>query len=385
MKILWIPHAQLRQGRTRSDHLIERLRHNHEVSVVSVKHYEHRHAWRYLRDVFTHRSRRGPLYDEIALLRVPKFSKVNNIFLNYIVQRELRRHNYDVVVAAVAPYATGYLKFHQVQRHAAVVCDVFDGGDWTNPKAHYEYERLYVRSSDAAFCASLLLTQQSMELNPNSFYLPNGVDLKRYRSFLAETSPRQCKIQLGLDPESFVVSIIGMTCSSRLYFVDAVIELAQRGHNVVLLLVGESDLIPLIKRRARNWDHVIRIVGPVPYSDVLPYFVATDLGLKPVDDHPYYHRQSPLKIFEYGAVGKSVLVAPRLDEVARMNLPHVSFCNADAVSVAREIARAIYERPTHIDLDLRRYDWDELVLELERILEGAARTRAAWRRHVISK
>lgn len=375
MKILWIPHTPLRRGRARSDHLIERLARKHEVRVISFKHHEHSRIWRYFWDVFDHRSREGALYEEIALLRVPRLSRLNSALLNYTIKKELRRCDCDVVVAAPAPYATGYLNFQEVQKKAAVVCDVFDGGDWVDSTTS-EYEKFYIRSSDAAFCASHLLTEQAKSVNPNSFYLPNGVELERYHSFARSISTAECKSRLGIDPGSFVVSIIGMTFSPRLYFVDAVVELARRGCNIVMLLVGESPLIPLIKRRARGWEHVVRIVGPVPYSDVLQYFMATDLGLRPVDDQPYYNRQSPLKVFEYGAVGKPVLAAPRLDEVARMNLPHIVFCDADAASLASGIARIMQERPKHIDVDLRQYDWGKLALDLEKILELAIHLRA---------
>jgi glycosyltransferase involved in cell wall biosynthesis len=161
-----------------------------------------------------------------------------------------------------------------------------------------------------------------------------------------------------------------MTCSPRLYFIDAARALAQRGLKIVLLLVGDSALLPAIRDRARATGDVVRVVGQIPYDEVLPYFMASDVGLNVVDDDPYYHLQSPLKIFEYAALGKPVLVAPWLDEVARNKLSNVTFCEDNATSLAEALARLHSRGMPTIEVDLDRYDWGKLTRELETILTG---------------
>ena len=372
MNILWLPHSPLRTGRARSDHLIERLCPRHHVTVLSFRAHPPRHPWRYLADLLTHRSRTGPPYDERAIWRFPRASRVNTWILNRVIQHELARLSYDVLVVAPAPYLTGYLDFTALSGRVAVICDYLDGGDWTLHREDTEFERVYVKSAKAVMCVSRGLLRQALTLNANAHYVPNGVELARYREFRATHSARECKVSLGIDPDSYVVSIIGMTCSARLYFVDAIVALARRGRNIILLLVGDSPLLREIVRRAGDWRHVVRVVGAVPYADILPYFMATDLGLSAVDDHPYYHFQSPLKIFEYGAMGKPVVAAPMVQEVAAADLSYVRFCDADAVSLERTIEAMMNQREAPIESHLDAYDWDRLAARVETILLEAA-------------
>ncbi|HVM77660.1 MAG TPA: glycosyltransferase family 4 protein [Stellaceae bacterium] len=377
MNILWLPHAPLRTGRTRSDHLIERLAGRHRVTVVSFRTHARAHAWRYLGDLFSHRSRYGATYAELAVCRFPRATSLNGWLLNRAIRRELGRVRQDVLVVAPAPYLTGYLDFAALRGKIPVVCDYLDGGDWTQTPEVTEFERRYIAAADAVMCVSKGLLRQASSLNPRSFYVPNGVELDRYRTFRASHSVRECKTRLGIDPDAFVVSIIGMTCSPRLYFVDAIVELASKGRNVVLLLVGDSPLLEEIRSRAGGASRAVRIAGPIPYAEIMPYFMATDLGLSAVDEHPYYHFQSPLKIFEYGAMGKPVLASPRVEEVAETALSHVQFCEADAESLARHIERAMTAAAPAPEPDLERYDWDRIARTVEEILMDTAQRYAS--------
>ena len=371
MNILWLPHGPLRVGRARSDHLIERLARRHHVTVLSFHIHSPNRPWRYLTDLVTHRTRRGSPYDELALWRFPKLTAVNGAILNRVVAGELARRHYDALVAAPAPYITGYLDFAALKGRVPVVCDYLDGMDWARDTGQSAFEPIYVKSADAVICVSKGLLRQALSVNPRSFYVPNGVELARYRGFRAAHTARECKLALGIDPDAYVVSIIGMTCSPRLYFVDAVVDLVRRGKNVVLLLVGDSALLPEIMRRAGDCGRAVRAVGPVPYAEVLPYFMATDLGLSAVDDNPYYHFQSPLKIFEYGAMGKPVLAAPYAEEVAETNLSHVRFCEADAQALGRAIEQIMTAEVSLPEPALDDYDWDRLTAKVEAILAEA--------------
>ena len=101
--------------------------------------------------------------------------------------------------------------------------------------------------------------------------------------------------------------------------------------------------------------------------------MATDVGLYTVDDSPkplgdYYHRASPLKIFEYSAMGKRVAVAPWLDEVARMSLPNVSFCEPDAEPLAKHISSLADNGHPSIETNLSSYDWTVLAAQVEDVL-----------------
>jgi glycosyltransferase involved in cell wall biosynthesis len=376
MRILWVPHAPLRKGRSRAEHLAERLSINHEVSVLSFHAFERREAWRYIWQIFTHRTRHNGGQREVAMWRLPKFQRLNSLILNKVLHFELLHHCYDVIIVPPASYMFGYPDFERLRRNTSVICDYLDGGDWSTPSDAREYERLFVRSADAVFCVSHGLVEQATTLNKNAYYVPNGVDLAKYEKYRAEHAVAELKRAVGLNPAAFVVSIIGMTCSSRLYFLDAIAALVNKGRNISLLLVGETPLRRAIEVRCGGIELDVKIIGPVPYASVLPYFLATDLGLYAVDDLPYYHNASPFKIFEYGAMGKPVLVAPRLDETASLRLPFVRFCEADASSLAAAVEKIMDAVPIEVSqLPLLRYDWGTIAATVENLIEQVVAKR----------
>jgi glycosyltransferase involved in cell wall biosynthesis len=378
MKILWIPHAPIGPITNRSDHIVERLARRHEMRMLSFKFHPAREPWRYASDLWRHRSRAGRGYHEVALHRFPKLPRLTGFFANRLLEREIE-NGCEAIVLPPSTYITGKLDLARLKRRCAIICDLIDGGDWEVEL--YPDEREYSRVADAVMGVSHFLTEQARKINPHAYYVPNGVEVARYRAFAASHETRTCKIELGLDPESFVVSIIGMTFSARLYFIDAAIELARQGRNVTLLLVGASRFLPEIRARAGEWAKVLHIAGAVPYAQVLPYFMASDVGLYAADDTPYYHVASPLKIFEYGAIGKPVVVAPRLDEVMRNNLGHVTFCAPDAASLAQTLAGMMDKRPPPVEVDLMPYDWDALAAKVEDVIrETVARTAGRRRR-----
>lgn len=375
MRILWVPHVPLRHGRTRSDHLIENLSSKHDVRVLSFHVHSSTRIWRYFADLLLHRTRHGTVFTEIALWRFPKVCWINGLILNRVIHRELSTNSYDVLVVAPAPYLVGFVDFARHRRYVPILCDFLDGGDWSSGQDPHGVERYYVRSSDAVICVSHRLTEQAKALNARSFYIPNGVEVSRFLSFKSAHMPSECKIELGIDPAAFVVSIIGLTCSPSLYFVDSVLHMARHGINIVLLLVGESPLLPEIRHKSRGWEKVVRIVGAIPYEDIRRFFMASDVGLNVVDDDPYYHSQSPLKIFEYTAMGKPVIVAPRLDEVVHMNLPNVFFCEPNADSLTRELNLLRSRRHFPIDVCLDQYDWRNLTMRVEEIILSIIKER----------
>jgi glycosyltransferase involved in cell wall biosynthesis len=368
---------------------MEVLAKRHEIYALSFNAHGGWGSLRYLSDMLRCRPRQNPAgYEEIPLTRMPKAEWLNTLFLNRAIIREARRRRCDVVVLSPNPYLIGYVNFARVRRYIPIVCDYVDGGAWSDQgdtgraggercairrrrataRAWPAYARCYVESSDAVICVSRLLTQQARTVNAFSFFVPNGVDLARFRRYRAAQTVRECKLALGIEPDAFVISIIGMTCSSRLYFVDAAIALARSGRKVVLLLVGPSPLLPEILRRAQGAEHIVRIEGIVPYEEIMRYFMATDVGLYAVNDEPYYHRASPLKIFEYAAMGKRVVVAPWLDEVARNLLPNVSFCEPDAEPLAKHISFLVDNGPLCVESNLSSYDWKVLAAQVEDVL-----------------
>ena len=93
---------------------------------------------------------------------------------------------------------------------------------------------------------------------------------------------------------------------------DILPEMAQKVPNVALLLVGEGPLKIFLQAKARQMGMASSIIftGHVPHDNLPRYIAAFDIAVLP-DSNDY---GSPMKIYEYMAMGKPV-VAPRLAPV----------------------------------------------------------------------
>jgi glycosyltransferase involved in cell wall biosynthesis len=155
-----------------------------------------------------------------------------------------------------------------------------------------------------------------------------------------------------------VVSLIGLTCSHRLYFVDALARLRPEVPGLVFLGVGDGPVLaPLAERcRAIGLPHVL--TGWVDPAEVADLFAASDVGLYPGDDIPYYSCATPIKVLEYLAARVPV-VTNWVDELVRLNLPGLTACPATADAFTDAIRHALTHRPTTFP-DMTAYAWDTL-------------------------
>jgi glycosyltransferase involved in cell wall biosynthesis len=60
---------------------------------------------------------------------------------------------------------------------------------------------------------------------------------------------------------------------------------------------------------ANHLSDVIQLRGPVDYTEVPDYIAACDVGIVPLPDHEWFRYQCPIKLLEYLATGKPVIVS----------------------------------------------------------------------------
>jgi glycosyltransferase involved in cell wall biosynthesis len=75
--------------------------------------------------------------------------------------------------------------------------------------------------------------------------------------------------------------------------------------SVKALVVGDGEILPSLKQKVEDWQlsqHFV-FTGNVPHSDVYGYIQAMDITVMPKSN--WYG--SPVKIFEYGIMGKLVI------------------------------------------------------------------------------
>nr|MDO8134938.1 glycosyltransferase family 4 protein [Candidatus Njordarchaeum guaymaensis] len=80
------------------------------------------------------------------------------------------------------------------------------------------------------------------------------------------------------------------------------------GLRLLLLGKGRAERKLRVLARSLSLDGVVLFHGPVAYSDVPRFIAAADAGVIPLPDHPQWRYQTPIKLLEYMAMGKPVVI-----------------------------------------------------------------------------
>jgi len=360
MKILWVPHMAwpLLDGQ-RERHLISKLALSDEIHVLTWQAMNGRAALlRSLRartwvedGVVVHQAIRLPN----PVGRLTGYERgfwLNEVLFQSHVRRLVRENGIDLVI-----YGLSHKLIGLPPRDLRVPL-VFDYLDLC---LYASVEERLVAMSELVVCSSNVLTERVASRAKRVAYIPNGVDATRFDPGRREETRRR----LGLADRT-VISLIGLTSSLSLFWVDAVAEVARTVPNVTLLAVGggplggRSHLQPMRERAAQLGIHLVT-TGQIPHAAVPDYFVASDVGLYPGDADPYYDAACPIKVLEYTAAGRPV-VATDLAELRRLAFPNVFLAAPRADAFAKAISRALASPPALPDLG--RFDWSRLATEL---------------------
>ena len=363
MKILWVPH-------TSRDSLGTKPRALYFIERLAPRHTIHEFCW----DAPVRRSVAGlasalsfwrGAADGVVRYHLPRLPTmpgtlgrtavaVNQAIFRRLVRRVVREGGIDVVICSCNWYVHG---FPPPGLPVPLVLDYFD----LLSEAH---ETRYFRDGQAVLCASSVMYERARRHGVPCHHLPNGIDSHLF----ARADGAPARRRYGL--EGFrVVSLIGLTGSPRLYFLDAIELGSRRFPDLKGLIVGQGAMLPAIRAAIRGREHLFRLVGPQPYSAMPELFACTDVGLYPADQAPHFDAALPIKVLEYSAARKPV-VAPPLEELRRLHFPNLRFAAPTAEAFAEAIGRALEEpvdRP-----DLSAFELAGLASRLESILADVA-------------
>lgn len=363
MKILWVPHTSRDSigTRSRSMYFIERLAPRHTI---------HEFCW----DAPVRRSVAGlasalrfwrGAADGVVRYHLPRLptvsgalgraaAVVNQAIFRRLVRMVVREAGIDVVICSCNWYVHG---FPPPGLPVPLVLDYFD----LLSEAH---ETRYFRDGQAVLCASSVMYERARRHGVPCHHLPNGIDTHLF----ARLDGVSAKRRYGL--EGFrVVSLIGLTGSPRLYFLDAIELASRRFPDLRGLIVGRGAMLRTIETAIGRRRPLFRVMGPKPYAEMPDLFACTDVGLYPADQAPHFDAALPIKVLEYSAAGKPV-VTPPLEELRRLGFPNLRFAAPTAEAFADAIGRALEEpigRP-----DLSAFEIGSLAARLESILADVA-------------
>lgn len=362
MKILWIPHSWETGTRPRARYFIERLAERHEIHVVRWENQISTISGLARALSVWHRAQGGLFHHHIPRLPYSLDLHRNGVpvVTQALAQQMIRRiasdFEIDIVVCSCNWYALG---FPPKNLAVPLVLDYFD----ILTDAH---EQRYFASCDAVLCSSSVLFDRARRFAAPSFYIPNGVDSRLF----GDASGESVRREYGLEG-CRVVSLIGLTSCPTLYFVDAINRVADEYPDVKGLIVGDGPLRPAIERAVRGHADRFRIVGSVPFDRIPEFFASADVGIYPGDMGPQFEAALPIKVLEFSAAGKPVVVPP-LEELSRLDFPNLVFAEPTAEGFTDGILRAFREPLP--PANLTRFDLDTLAQEVDQILNNVVQS-----------
>jgi glycosyltransferase involved in cell wall biosynthesis len=201
-------------------------------------------------------------------------------------------------------------------------------------------------------------------------YVPNGADLDRLRR-LDPAMINGLRGALGV-ADCRVLAYAG-TLALHNHPVDLLIEafgeLAATYPDLVLLVIGGGEDLPVLKRRAcdKGLEDRIYFTGQLPHESVNRWLALADLSVDPVHDDDVARARSPLKIFESMALGVPIVTGDvgdrRLwlaDGAGVVTTPGDSAALAEAIGALLDDPVRLQAAKQAAAKAALRYDWREV-------------------------
>lgn len=177
--------------------------------------------------------------------------------------------------------------------------------------------------------------------------IPNGINEER---FAQAPDVQSAKAALGLQDKL----VLGFTGFVRDWHgLDKVIDLIAQDppeSSRHLLVVGDGPVRAILEQQARdlNISHRVSFTGIVGRDDVARYVAAFDIALQPA----VVAYASPLKLFEYLALGKAIVgpAQPNLMEILTDGHNAVLFDPSETAGLATAIGKLSADQPLRMNL-----------------------------------
>ncbi|MCF8371598.1 MAG: glycosyltransferase [Bacteroidales bacterium] len=227
--------------------------------------------------------------------------------------------------------------------------------------------------ADIVFATSQGQCNRRQTINPNTFFIPNGVDFKLFNRALSPNLPQPDDIARLPRPIIGFAGWLGFHID-----VELLRKVAERFPHCSLVLVG-PDALPDSKARDRllNMPNV-HFLGLKDRHDLPTYMSVFDVALMPYSLSGHIYTAYPLKLHEYLAAGRAI-VSTALPEmwtfqhVVRLAATHEKFLIQIDEALQNNSPQAIAAR---VDV-ARENTWDERVKKIyeamEPLLNGAGR------------
>ncbi len=225
------------------------------------------------------------------------------------------------------------------------------------------------------------------KVDPNLFGVwPSGVSLSNFN--LNNSSREDLRKKLGLVGK-FVVMYHGFIANDRglRESVDAMGRLKSSHPDIVLFFLGSGSYANELKTKVTEMalDSSVVVHDAVDYSDVSKFIAMSDVGIVPLPDIPQWRHQCPLKILEYLAMGKPVILTsiPAHKAIIGDEKCGIFIGSSEPEEIAKSIVLA-YENRDKLPLwgqngilIANEYSWDKVAKDLYDYLEKIIVSKSA--------
>lgn len=231
-------------------------------------------------------------------------------------------------------------------------------------------ERDLVRRADLVLTSSERLCEERRPDNPNTHFIPHGVDVEHFAHALEATTIIPEELRRLPRP---IVGFIGLLADW--VDLDLVRAVAQARPDWSFALIGKSVTDLSAVRELPN----VHLLGQKPFSTLPAYCRGIDVGIIPFRINRLTLRANPLKLREYLAAGLPVVSTP-LPEVARL-APFVQLAEGPTAFLAA-IESALVEAERDDTARRRRVlsmtaeGWEARVEEISRLIRQPVETAA---------
>jgi glycosyltransferase involved in cell wall biosynthesis len=286
--------------------------------------------------------------------------RINNMLVRHSIRRAMRRLKISdpVVINAFAPFYSVYNKGAFNEKALLYFCsDDIASSEWLD-KHGQQAEEMLLPQIDAVLTTSKSLFKSKIEQAARAYLIENGADFYRFNQIANQI------------PDNGVNKVIGYIGT-----IDFRLDTDLLSYTIAHLPQYTFRFAGSIKDEARaavlQQYANVEILGPQPYTQIPKLISQMDVCLIPFVCNQFTANIYPLKINEYLAAGKPVVMTPFADLSEFEHL--VSIC-ADKSSFASAIQKEIAtdgtgRREARIAL-AKNNSWESRAQKLDIIIES---------------
>jgi len=208
----------------------------------------------------------------------------------------------------------------------------------------------------------------------------SGVSINLFNPEIWDGQGAELRINMGLSGK-FIVLYHGWFAASRGIneTIEAIRILSQSNPDIVFFLLGSGpsalELKSVVKKE--NMQTNVIIHDSVEYEDVPKYIAMCNVGIVPLPDISYWRSQSPLKLLEYLAMGKVVILTdiPAHRSVIGDEKCGIYLSSTKPFEIAKAIEYAQLNEKnlekwgrTGRDIVEKSFDWKMVAMDLDKYL-----------------